>query len=147
MELVEVVKTIATSQETVDTAFEFSRKIGKTPVLAKDNSGFITNLLLVPYLLDVVRALEQGVASTEDIDLGMKLGCNHPMGPLLLNDFIGLDTMVHISNTMYNEYHDSKYAAPPLLLKMVKLGYLGRKSGKGFYDYSGDKPVPIEIGL
>lgn len=147
MKLVEVVKTIATSQETVDTCFDFCRKIGKTPILAKDNSGFIVNLLLVPYLLDAIRALEQGVASIEDIDNGMRLGCNHPMGPLTLLDFVGLDTTYNIANIMFEEYREKRYAPPPLLRKMVLAGYYGRKSGKGFYDYTGEKPVPMDLGL
>jgi|Deesub1362A_J573_1020465.scaffolds.fasta_scaffold00186_21 3-hydroxybutyryl-CoA dehydrogenase len=147
MKLVEVVKTIATSQDTIDTCFDFCRKIGKIPILAKDNSGFIVNLLLVPYLLDAIRALEQGVASIEDIDNGMKLGCNHPMGPLTLLDFVGLDTTYNIANIMFEEYREKRYAPPPLLRKMVLAGYYGRKSGKGFYDYTGEKPVPMDLGL
>ncbi|MBU3917988.1 3-hydroxybutyryl-CoA dehydrogenase [bacterium] len=147
MALVEVVKTIATSKETVETAFRFAEKIGKTAVLAKDNSGFITNLLLVPYLLDAIRALEQGVASTADIDLAMKLGCNHPMGPLTLLDFIGLDTIQNVGDVMFEEYKEKRYSAPPLLKKMVTAGFLGRKSGRGFYDYSTDKPVPTDLGI
>ena len=147
MKLVEVVKTIATSQATIDTAFEFSKSIGKTAVLAKDNSGFIVNLLLVPYMLDSIRVLEQGVAGIEDIDLGMKLGCNHPMGPLALADFVGLDTTYNIANIMFEEYREKRYAPPPLLRKMVLAGYFGRKSGKGFYDYTGDKPVPMDLGI
>ena len=147
MKLVEVVKTIATSQATIDACFEFSKKIGKAPILAKDNSGFIVNLLLVPYLLDSIRVLEQGVASTVDIDTGLKLGLNHPMGPLTLLDFVGLDTTYNIANIMFEEYREKRYAPPPLLKKMVLAGYYGRKSGKGFYDYSGDKPVPSDLGV
>jgi 3-hydroxybutyryl-CoA dehydrogenase len=147
MKLVEVVKTIATSQQTIETAFGFCKSIGKVPILAKDNSGFIVNLLLVPYLLDAIRALEQGVASIEDIDNGMKLGCNHPMGPLTLLDFVGLDTTYNIANIMFEEYREKRYAPPPLLRKMVLAGYYGRKSGKGFYDYTGEKPVPMDLGL
>jgi 3-hydroxybutyryl-CoA dehydrogenase len=147
MKLVEVVKTIATSQETIDTCFEFCRSLGKVPILAKDNSGFIVNLLLVPYLLDAIRAAEQGVASIEDIDNGMKLGCNHPMGPLTLLDFIGLDTTYHVANIMFEEYREKRYAPPPLLRKMVLAGYLGRKSGRGFYDYSAEQPLPKDLSI
>lgn len=147
MKLVEVVKTIATSQETVETCFAFSRSLGKVPILAKDNSGFIVNLLLVPYMLDSIRALEQGVASIEDIDTGMKLGCNYPMGPFTLIDFVGLDTLFNIANIMFDEYREKRYAPPPLLRKMVLAGYFGRKSGRGFYDYSGEKPVPVDLGI
>lgn len=147
MRLVEIIKTIATSQETVDRCFAFAGSIGKTPILAKDNSGFIVNLLLIPYILDAIRALEQGVASIEDIDTGMKLGCNHPMGPLTLLDFVGLDTTYNIANIMFEEYREKRYAPPPLLKKMVLAGYFGRKSGRGFYDYSGEKPVPVDLGI
>jgi 3-hydroxybutyryl-CoA dehydrogenase len=147
MQLVEIVKTIATSQETINTCFEFARSLKKTPILAKDNSGFIVNLLLIPYLLDAIRALENGVASIEDIDTGMRLGCNHPMGPLTLLDFVGLDTTYNISNIMFEEYREKRYAPPPLLRKMVLAGYYGRKSGRGFYDYSGEKPVPVDLGI
>lgn len=147
MKLVEVVKTIATSKETVDTCFEFCRKIGKVPILAKDNSGFIVNLLLIPYLLDAIRILEQGVASITDIDTGMKLGLNYPMGPFTLLDFVGLDTTYHIANIMFEEYREKRYAPPPLLRKMILAGYYGRKSGRGFYDYSGENPVPVDLGI
>lgn len=147
MRLVEVVKTVATSKETIETVYEFSKKIGKTPVLAKDNSGFIVNLLLIPYLLDAIHVLEQGGASIEDIDTGIKLGLNHPMGPLTLLDFVGLDTTYNIANIMFEEYREKRYAPPPLLKKMVLAGYYGRKSGKGFYDYAGEKPVPSDLGI
>ncbi len=147
MKLVEVVRTIATSQETFDKAFAFGKSLGKEPIACKDNSGFVVNLLLVPYLLDAIRAVENGVASVEDIDKGMQLGCGYPMGPLTLLDFVGLDTTYYIANIMFDEYRESKYAPPPLLRKMVMAGYYGRKSGKGFYDYSGDKPVVSDLGL
>ncbi|NWJ47318.1 MAG: 3-hydroxybutyryl-CoA dehydrogenase [Chloroflexi bacterium] len=136
MKLVEVVKTIVTNEETIASLLEFSQKLGKKPVLAKDSPGFIVNLLLIPYLLDAIRAFESGVASKEDIDEGMKLGCGHPMGPLTLLDFVGLDTTFYIANIMFDEFKDTRYAAPPLLKRMVAAGMLGRKSGKGFYDYS-----------
>lgn len=136
MPLLELVRTILTSDETLETAKAFGASLGKTTIVAKDTPGFIVNLLLVPYLLDAVRALENGVATKEDIDAGMKLGCNHPMGPLTLLDFVGLDTAYYIANVMFEEFKDPRYAAPPLLKRMVLAGHLGRKSGKGFYDYS-----------
>jgi 3-hydroxybutyryl-CoA dehydrogenase len=135
MKLVEVVRTIATSDETVETLLEFARSLGKEPVLAKDNSGFIVNRLLVPYLLDAVRALEEGVGSREDIDRGMELGCGHPMGPLKLLDFVGLDTTYAIAEIMFAEYREKRFAPPPLLKRMVLAGRYGRKSGRGFYEY------------
>ena len=147
MKLVEVVRTIDTSQETFDTAFAFARSVGKEPIACKDRSGFVVNLLLVPYLLAAIRAVENGVASIEDIDKGMTLGCGHPMGPLTLLDFVGIDTTYYIANIMFDEYREPQYAPPPLLKKMVLAGYHGRKSGKGFYDYSGEKPVPNDLGL
>ena len=147
MKLVEVVRTIATSQETFDATFAFGKSLGKEPIACKDNSGFVVNLLLVPYLLDAIRAVENGVASVEDIDKGMMLGCGYPMGPLALLDFVGLDTTYFIAEIMFNEYRQEKYAAPPLLRKMVLAGYLGKKSGKGFYDYSGEKPKVVDLGL
>ncbi|HEX2910239.1 MAG TPA: 3-hydroxybutyryl-CoA dehydrogenase [Chloroflexia bacterium] len=136
MKLVEVVKTISTSDDTIETLKAFGATVGKTVVLAKDTPGFIVNLLLVPYLLDAIRVYENGVASREDIDNGMKLGCGHPMGPLTLSDFIGLDTLYYIANIMFEEFKDSRYAAPPLLRRMVLAGQYGRKTGKGFYDYN-----------
>ena len=136
MKLVEVVKTIATTDETYNTAKAFGEKVGKTVVSCKDSPGFIVNRLLVPYLFDAIRAYQDGVATKEDIDSGMKLGCGHPMGPLELNDYIGLDTMYYIGEIFFNEFKDDHYAPPPLLKQMVKAGYLGRKSGRGFYDYS-----------
>jgi 3-hydroxybutyryl-CoA dehydrogenase len=135
MKLVEVVRTIATSDDTVETLLEFARSLGKEPVLAKDNSGFIVNRLLVPYLLDAVRALEEGVGSREDIDRGMELGCGHPMGPLKLLDFVGLDTTYAIAEIMFSEYREKRFAPPPLLKRMVLAGRYGRKSGRGFYEY------------
>jgi 3-hydroxybutyryl-CoA dehydrogenase len=147
MKLVEVVRAITTGEETFRKAWEFAESLGKVPIAAKDNSGFVVNLLLVPYLLGAVRALESGVASTEDIDKGMMFGCGHPMGPLTLLDFVGIDTTYRIAEIMFDEYKDSVYAAPPLLRKMHLAGYHGRKTGKGFYDYSGDQPVPAELNL
>jgi 3-hydroxybutyryl-CoA dehydrogenase len=135
MQLVEVVRTLMTSEETVQAAHEFALRIGKQPVAAHDNSGFIVNRLLVPYLLDAVRAVEEGVGNVEDIDLAMKLGCGHPMGPLTLLDFVGLDTTYYIANIMFEEYRERRFAPPPLLKQMVMAGRLGRKSGRGFYDY------------
>ena len=135
MKLVEVVRTIATSDDTIETLLEFARSLGKEPVLAKDNSGFIVNRLLVPYLLDAVRALEEGVGSREDIDRGMELGCGHPMGPLKLLDFVGLDTTYAIAEIMFAEYREKRFAPPPLLKRMVLAGRYGRKSGRGFYEY------------
>jgi 3-hydroxybutyryl-CoA dehydrogenase len=147
MPLVEVVRSVRTSAETFDRAVEFSRRLGKEPIAALDRSGFIVNLLLVPYLLDAVRALERGVASINDIDRGMQLGCGHPMGPLTLLDFVGLDTTVRIAEIMFDEYREARYAAPPLLRRMVAAGLHGRKSGGGFYDYSVDPPAPRDLGL
>jgi 3-hydroxybutyryl-CoA dehydrogenase len=136
MPLLELVRTILTDDETLQTAQEFGKALGKTTVVAKDTPGFIVNLLLVPFLLDVVRAVENGVATREDIDTAIKLGLNHPMGPLTLLDFIGLDTTLFIADAMYGEFKDPRYAAPPLLRRMVLAGHLGRKTGQGFYDYS-----------
>ena len=147
MELAEVVKTIATSQKTIDTCLEFCKRIGKIPVIAKDNSGFIVNRLLIPYLLDAIRVFEQGIASIRDIETGMKLGLNYPMGPLTLLDFVGLDTTYNISNIMFEEFREQRFAPPPLLRKMVLAGYYGRKSGKGFYNYSGEKPTPSDLNI
>jgi 3-hydroxybutyryl-CoA dehydrogenase len=137
MTLVELVRGLQTSDQTLETARTFAGLLGKTVVVAKDYPGFIVNLLLVPYLLDAVRALELGVASREDIDTAITLGLNHPMGPLTLLDFVGLDTTYYIAEAMYQEFRDSRYAPPPLLKQMVLAGRLGRKSGRGFYEYAG----------
>lgn len=135
MKLIEVVKTITTSDETVERIKAFGESLGKTVVVAQDTAGFIVNRLLVPYLLDAVRVFEAGVATREDIDNGMKLGCGHPMGPLTLLDFIGLDTIYYIANIMFEEFREPRFAPPPLLKRMVLAGQFGRKSGKGFYEY------------
>jgi len=145
MKLVEVVRTIATSDETFDRAFAFSKALGKVPIAAKDNSGFVVNLLLVPYMLDAIRHLERGVASITDIDTGMALGCGYPMGPFTLCDFVGIDTLYKISEIMFDEYREERYAPPPLLKRIVAMGRFGRKTGKGFYDWSGDEPVPLVL--
>jgi 3-hydroxybutyryl-CoA dehydrogenase len=147
MKLVEVVRTITTSDDTVDAAFEFAKKLGKEPVRAKDNSGFIVNLLLIPYMLDAISALESNVASVEDIDKAMQLGAGHPMGPFTLLDFVGLDTTYKIAEIMFAEYREKRYAPPPLLKRMVIAGMYGRKSGKGFYDYAGNPPRPTSLGI
>lgn len=147
MPLVEVVRTVTTSAETFEWAVAFARRLGKEPVAARDSSGFIVNLLLIPFLLDAVRALERGVASSRDIDRGMQLGCGHPMGPLTLLDFVGLDTTLRIAEIMFDEYRESRYAPPPLLRRMVLAGLHGRKSGRGFYDYATDPPSPVDLGL
>ncbi|UCE67302.1 MAG: 3-hydroxybutyryl-CoA dehydrogenase [Candidatus Zixiibacteriota bacterium] len=136
MKLVEVVKTVATLDKTFETAKAFGEKLGKVVVSCGDSPGFVVNRLLVPYLLDAIRTLEAGVATKEDIDNGMKLGCGYPMGPLELTDFVGLDTTYYIAEILFDEYKDHHYAAPPLLKAMVKAGYHGRKTGRGFYDYS-----------
>jgi len=145
MKLVEVVKTIATDPQVFQTAFDFATSLGKEPIVCKDNSGFVVNLLLVPYMMDAIRALEQGVATIEDIDKGMRLGTGYPMGPFVLSDFVGLDTLDKIGDIMYKEYKEKRYASPPLLKRMISFGYFGRKSGKGFYDYSGDEPKPMPL--
>ncbi|MEM7480069.1 MAG: 3-hydroxybutyryl-CoA dehydrogenase [Acidobacteriota bacterium] len=137
MKLCEVVRTIVTSDDAFDTAFEFIRSLGKEPIACRDNSGFIVNRLLVPYLLDAIRALEEGVGSVEDIDKGMQLGTGYPMGPFTLLDFVGLDTTYYIAEIMFDEYRERRFAPPPLLKQMVQAGRFGRKSGRGFYDYSG----------
>jgi 3-hydroxybutyryl-CoA dehydrogenase len=144
MKLVEVVRTILTTDDAFNTAFEFAKSLGKEPVACKDNSGFIVNRLLVPYILDAIRAYEEGVGSVEDIDKAMQLGCGYPMGPFTLLDFVGLDTTYFISKVMFEEYHEKRFSSPALLRKMVLAGRFGRKSGAGFYDYSGEKPVAFD---
>ncbi|HEY3257217.1 MAG TPA: 3-hydroxybutyryl-CoA dehydrogenase [Gemmatimonadaceae bacterium] len=146
MKLVEVVRTLTTSDDTAETAFTFVEKLGKEPIRAKDNSGFLVNRLLVPYMLDAIRALEDNVATVEDIDKGMQLGAGHPMGPLTLLDFVGLDTVQKISEVMFAEYGEKRYAPPSLLNRMVTAGMFGRKSGRGFYDYSENPPRPSPLG-
>ena len=136
MKLVEIIRALPTGDDAFGLANGFVEQIGKTAVVAKDTPGFVVNRLLVPYLLDAIRLLESGVATREDIDNGMKLGCGHPMGPLTLLDFVGLDTTCSIANIMFEEFRQPQFAAPPLLKRMVLAGYLGRKSGRGFYDYT-----------
>ena len=136
MELVEVIRTIATDSEVYETAIEFIKKLGKVPVRTSDQPGFIVNRLLVPYLLDAIRALEEGVGSVEDIDKSMKLGCGHPMGPFVLLDFVGLDTTYFIANILFDEFREKRFAPPTLLKRLVLAGWYGKKTGKGFYDYS-----------
>jgi len=143
MKLVEVVRTIATAPEVFETAVAFGTKLGKVPVRTVDKPGFIVNRLLVPYLLDAIRAYEEGVGSIADIDESMKLGCGYPMGPFTLLDFVGLDTTYYITHVMYDEFKEQRFASPPLLKRMVLAGWYGRKTGKGFYDYADpNKPVP-----
>ena len=145
MPLLEVVRAEKSGDDAVDLGFELGEKLGKTTVAANDNRGFIVNRLLVPYMLDAIRAHEQGVGSIEDIDTGMMAGASHPMGPLTLADFVGLDTLAAIADVMVDAYGEDRFAAPGTLKKMVDAGDFGRKSGKGFYDYSGEKPVAAEI--
>ena len=143
MKMVEVVKTIATAPDVYDTAYEFAKKLGKVPVRTSDKTGFIVNRLLVPYLLDAIRAYEEGVGSITDIDEAMKLGCGYPMGPFTLLDFVGLDTTYYITHVMFDEFKEPRFASPPLLRRLVLAGWYGRKTGKGFYDYADpNKPVP-----
>ena len=136
MKLVEVIRALATSQETYDALMTYARAIGKEPVTAPDRGGFIVNRLLVPYLLDAIRCLEEGLGTVEDIDNGMKLGCGYPMGPFTLLDYVGLDTTYYIANIMFEEFRETRFAPPPLLKRMVLAGHCGKKAGKGFYDYS-----------
>ena len=145
MKLVEVVRTIATGEEAFRAAYAWAASVGKEPVEAKDASGFIVNRLLVPYMLDAIRSLEHGLASIEDIDKAMVLGTGYPMGPFVLSDFVGIDTLFRIAEIMYEEYAETRFAPPPLLRRMVTLGRYGRKSGRGFYDYSGENPVPMKL--
>jgi len=147
MPLLEVVQTVTTGEEALQTGFEVGEKLGKTCVHARDKTGFIVNRLLVPYMLDAIRAHEEGVGEIGQIDVAMQAGANHPMGPLTLADFVGLDTLAAIADVMFDEYRERRFAAPPTLRKMVAAGLYGRKSGKGFYDYAGEKPVPTDLGL
>ena len=147
MKLVEVVRTITTSDQTEQTAIDFVRALGKEPIRAKDTSGFIVNRLLIPYMLDAIRALEAGVGTVEDIDKGMQLGAGYPMGPFVLLDFVGLDTSYKIAEIMFAEYREPRFAPPPLLKRMVLAGMFGKKSGKGFYDYSSSPPRVSSLGL
>ena len=143
MKLVEVVRTIATADDVFEAGVEFGKKVGKVPVRTSDKTGFIVNRLLVPYLLDAIRAYEEGVGSIPDIDNAMKLGCGYPMGPFTLLDFVGLDTTYYITHVMHEEFKERRFASPPLLKRLVLAGWYGRKSGKGFYDYSDpNNPVP-----
>lgn len=147
MKLVEVARCVTTSDESFDSAFDFAASLGKTPVKCGDSTGFIVNRLLVPYLLDAIRQLENGLATVEDIDNAMKLGVGYPMGPFTLLDFVGIDTTLYIADIMFDEFKQHKYSAPPLMRRMIHAGYFGRKSGKGFYDYTGDSPIVNELGL
>jgi 3-hydroxybutyryl-CoA dehydrogenase len=147
MQLVEVVKTVVTDSAAVEAGLEYARGVGKIPILTSDRAGFIVNRLLVPYLLDAIRALEEGAGSIVDIDNGMKLGCNYPMGPFTLLDFVGIDTTFYIAEILFQEYREKRFAPPPLLKRMVLAGMLGRKSGKGFYDYSDPKNPRPNPGL
>ncbi len=147
MKLVEVVRTILTNADVYEQAISFATRLGKVPVRASDKTGFIVNRLLVPYLLDSIRALEEGVGSIVDIDNAMKLGCGYPMGPLTLGDFVGLDTTYYIAEIMFNEFREKRFAPPPLLKRMVMAGLYGRKSGRGFYDYTKDPKNPTPMNL
>ena len=147
MPLLEVIRTVTTEQQAFDEGMAFGESLGKLCVPAKDKTGFIVNRLLVPFLLDAVRAYEEGVGSIEQIDAAMKAGANHPMGPFTLLDFVGLDTTKSIADIMFDEYRERRFAAPPTLRKMVAAGFYGRKSGRGFYDYSGEQPVAADPGL
>ena len=146
MPLLEVVRAEQTEDETAEMGLSLGERLGKTTVAARDNRGFIVNRLLVPYMLDAIRAHEQGVGSIEDIDRGMMAGASHPMGPLTLSDFVGLDTLASIAAVMHDAYGEDRFAAPETLTRLVDAGHYGRKSGRGFYDYSGDKPVAVDPG-
>ena len=146
MKLVEVVKTIAAAEDVYETAYNFAKKLGKVPVRTSDKTGFIVNRLLMPYMLDAIRAFEEGVGSIPDIDNAMKLGCGYPMGPFTLLDFVGLDTTYYITHVMYDEFKEKRFASPPLLKRLVMAGWFGRKSGKGFYDYADpNNPAPVKF--
>jgi 3-hydroxybutyryl-CoA dehydrogenase len=145
MRLVEVVRTITTSTETFERAMQLVRLMGKEPIVARDSSGFVVNRLLIPYMLDAIRALENGVGTIADIDAGMQLGAGHPMGPFTLLDFVGLDTVERVAEVMFDEYREQRFAPPPLLRRLVLAGHLGRKTGRGFYDHSVDPPVPSAL--
>ena len=147
MRLVEVVRTLTTSDATFDLAMTLVRQLGKQPVVARDSSGFVVNRLLIPYMLDAIRALENGVGTITDIDAGMQLGAGHPMGPFTLLDFVGLDTVERVAEVMFDEYREQRFAPPPLLRRLVRAGHLGRKAGLGFYDHTVDPPVPSPLAL
>jgi 3-hydroxybutyryl-CoA dehydrogenase len=147
MQLVEVVRTITTAPEVFESAYAFAKKLGKTPVRTSDKTGFIVNRLLVPYLLDAIRAYEEGVGSITDIDTAMKLGCGYPMGPLTLLDFVGLDTTYYITHVMFDEFRERRFASPALLKRLVMAGWFGKKTGKGFYDWSSGEPQPQDEAL
>ena len=147
MRLVEVVRTLTTSDATFDRAMTLVRQLGKQPVVARDSSGFVVNRLLIPYMLDAIRALENGVGTITDIDAGMQLGAGHPMGPFTLLDFVGLDTVERVAEVMFDEYREQRFAPPPLLRRLVRAGHLGRKAGRGFYDHTVDPPVPSPLAL
>jgi len=146
MKLVEVIRTIVTDEAVYEQVIAFGKRLGKVPVRAGDKTGFIVNRLLVPYMLDAIRALEEGVGSIVDIDTAMKLGCGYPMGPFTLGDFVGLDTTYYIAEIMFNEFREKRFAPPPLLKRMIMAGLYGRKSGRGFYDYADPKnPTPMNL--
>ena len=147
MKLVEVARSVSTSSESFDTVYQFAKSLGKTPVKCGDSTGFIVNRLLVPYLLDSIRQLENGLATVEDIDNALKLGLGYPMGPFTLLDFVGIDTTLYIADIMFEEFKEHKYAAPPLMRRMVHAGYFGKKSGKGFYDYTSEAVTVNELGI